>query len=400
MSIKVKSGRDYKVKPPGNPLPLDSRFVRLNSKNFLLITTFKVPSNQSLPNPLLAYALNDDFSLKSDIPFEVCDVDHIRNFKKLKTPWGEGIILADHGLDAPPFRGSKPKLLVEKEGRLVNFSQKLKISDGFYFDIVPIKNELSGYDDIMFTVFPSDWSHPNFLKIENDEYVCRQEVLPNEWVSNEYSFMNCTNLSNIVGAGQHIFLGICDSKTPNLSHNKIISLVNGTWKFNEEFYLPEIKKELGWGTVYSDVALANGHNNQWHFCMLNHNHGFSKATAQVLNIEKDKKIIEEDVDFNSSILNGLNVYFHKAVFFDIDRDGQKEILITLRENHNWNYTEHGSDIIVLKKSKDGVWRPHNLFFEDMNHSSIENIDVIKLGDIEYLLVKYFSTSFSVYDFSE
>lgn len=399
MPIKLQAGNKHHIDDYKGFPPLDSKFLRLNSHNYLLVTTFKV-SGDARTHSLHCYRLNDDFSLKDSSPRLICEVEHIRSFREIKTPWGAGIIMADHGVDVAPFRGSKPKLLIEKEGELVDFSDKLNVKTAFYFDAIPVHNPRTSSDDIVLTVFPSTWSQPTLLSFQDGLYREFPENLPVNWRNNQFAFMTGVDLSDKIAPGGQIMLGICDSLTPNLDHNLLMSCNNEKWQFNEKVLLPKIQKKLGWGTVYAACGKQNNQQKGWHVVQLNHNHGYSDAVVQVLFIDEKFQITEEKVSGYPVGLSQTAFYFHKTIFFDIDGDGENEILITTREIKKWDYENWGSDLLVLKRDDAGIWNFQSLFFQEKQFTCIENVDSVFNPEtgVDSLLVKYFSNQFYVVNF--
>lgn len=394
MAIIIPKGQVYPLNPPQNPLPLDSKFLQINSHNFLLNTTFKT-GLKSPANSLLYYKLNADFSPQSTKGIEVCDVEHLRCFKKIRTPLGEGVLMADHGVDEHPFPGSKPKLLIEKDGQLINMSDKIEAPDSYYFDATPIRIDDQNYDEIILNVYPSAKNRPTFLKFKDGVYTGFPELLPSEWVTSQFGFMTSLDVSGIVNPGTHLLLGLNDSADPNLDRNRILSYKNKKWTFNQNIHLPAIQKKMGWGTVYSATGKVTSKQKGTHLVMLNHNKGFSDAVAQILYYDENYKMTEEKIAENCPYLEGYPFYFHKVLFFDVDNDGEKELLITLREVRNWNYEKQGCDLLVFKRTSDGVWNYQKLFFENETHDGrIENIDSIS----DTLLIKYFSPNYRVITF--
>ncbi|MCC2678693.1 MAG: hypothetical protein K0R29_1269 [Pseudobdellovibrio sp.] len=394
-TLQLPSGRKYQLPGLGYRLTADSAVLKINSNFYALLAPYKERGSKAA-NPLYGYRLNADLSFSGSEPFFISDIEHVRSFLNISTPWGEGVLIADHGVDSVPFEGACPKLLVEKNGVLEDLSSKISVEPGFYFNATPLKSQENSFDDILLVAAPSEKARSNFLRIAGDSYKSCQQELPKEWVDYRTPFMTALDVSGLIAPGRHVILGACD-QFANQPRNQVLTYVSGKWVFNEKIKLPGLQRAADWGTSYLTSGKINPGNPENYIVMANHNPGATDSLLQILSVDEHFNITEELAELPDP--HGAKYYFHKVVFADIDGDGENELLASVRASLTW-HPDLGEGLVAFKRMADGKWEAKPVLFRDPEPSSVDSIDLIMSQDqrTQHLVIKYYTHVYRVLDF--
>ena len=291
--------------------PLDTGVVLLNDKPYFVLAYMTPPGRRGKSNPLFIYPMSESGEILSNV-FMFGETEHIRSINKIKTPWGDGLLMADHGVDGDGYKGGKLLLIVaQADGTLIDKSDVLPRDRNFAFNAISVRRSNSLYDDILITPFNSAHSKVIYLKANSLGYADASFLLPKEWVEKKVCFMTAIPFDVERDGHDEIVLGSCDlnrDQSP-LENDKMLVWKNSHWEFAKENVLPPRKQNATWGTVYwlkNDRELIS----------LVHNKGFTKADVQYFSYdEKLKKFTENAVLLNSKEREKFSYYFHKIQKF-------------------------------------------------------------------------------------
>jgi hypothetical protein len=323
---------------------LDTSVVKLNN-NFYYILAYMTDGKSSYPfTGVSFFPINENGNLSST-PLEFGETQHIRSFSKIITPWGEGVLMADHGIDGGEFPGGKLLLVVEDKitGKLSDKSSELKQQKNFAFNAIAVRRTNEKYDDILVAPFNGPRSKVVYLKATESGYVDASDILPEVWSHFERCFMTAVPFDTNLDGKDEIALGSCDlnlSQHP-LKNDQLLEWDNDHWNFSKGDTFPARKLDPTWGTVYWLKDQRN-------LMALTHNKGFTKGAIQSFSYDqKNKKFKENSVELKNSERDEHPHYFHKIQKF-------KDIFYTLIRYGGGNFDK--PNLLAIKSSPDGIWR--------------------------------------------
>ncbi|MBC7715004.1 MAG: VCBS repeat-containing protein [Rhizobacter sp.] len=335
-------------------------------------------------------------------PMSYPGAEHIRHLVTLATPWGPGVLFADHGVDYAEFNsGGMVKLLVknDKDNTLADFSGRLNQKPNFVFNVAAPKRKGQKFNDILLISYNTPFSKIVYLQATTNGYVDKSEMLPANWFKKEICFMTGTALDIDHDETDEVLLGGCDLdvKLNPSAHDRIIKLEKNKWVFQDEKILPVRKGEKGWGTVF----LLKEDFNQDGFTdivALTHDLGFHQGQVQVMYYDPAQKIFSnrEVRNWPQATLNLSQHYLHRVVAFDIDKDGKKDIIGQFSYIKGNNFL--GPKIFVLlNKGNYFEYQTENIL-NLKNETGIIGIDVFKIKDQkeDSLMISYYNSSVDIF----
>lgn len=369
---------------PKNLTILEADSFELDGQKYFFVSFFVNPNefSKKITHPIYIFPINNDGSLSGE-HLEFGSAEHIRHFSKLTTPWGEGIVLADHGVDHPVLnKGGKILLIVKnkKTNKLEDMSSRLGLERNFSFNVVAPKRKNSKYNDILILPYNTKFSRTIYLQATNDGYIDSSDLLPQEWFHKDVCFMTGVTIDLSHSGTDDVFLGGCDQdlKMNPTRADRLLSWSGRKWMWNLKSSIPFRKKEKGWGTVFLTKSDLNrtGYED---IIALTHDLGFHQGFPQVLMRDKNhQKIIfnnSEILNWPTELLKSRN-YLHKIISYDIDGDGQLDLIGQI------NYIDQNyvimPNIFVLMNKKDH-WEYKKNIFDIPQNSHVVSIEKMKLN---------------------
>lgn len=380
----IKVFKEYHFNYPKNLTILEADSLELDGQKYFFVSFFINPNEfyKNITHPVYIFPLNNDGSLSGE-HFEFGSAEHIRHFSKLITPWGEGIILSDHGVDHPTLnKGGKILLIVKnkKTNKLEDMSLRLGLERNFSFNVVAPKRKNSKYNDILILPYNTTFSRVVYLQATDNGYINLSQLLPREWVNKNVCYMTGVAIDLHHTGTDDVFLGGCDqdSKMNPTRVDRIISWNGKRWMWNLNSSIPLREKGIGWGTVFLMKADLNqtGYED---IVALTHDWGFHQGFPQILIRDKDHaKIIFNNSKISnwpSALLKSQN-YLHKVISYDIDGDGLPDLVGQI------NYIDHNyivePNIFVLMNKKDH-WEYRENVFDLPKNSHVVSIEKMKFN---------------------
>jgi hypothetical protein len=318
--------------------------------------------------------------------------EHVRDIQKVKTPWGEGVIIADHGFDHVA-RGGFLRLLIfsPEEKKFKDMSDKLPFTERIYaFNVTAFRNQL-GLDDIVVAIVNMPNTQPLYLEANGSGYIDRSEKLPIEWRDGSYCFMTVEQIE-ISSEQNGLYLGACDRdrSTKNTSHDRVIV----DEKFIDQKFMPERNSDYTWGTVFIHKGNLTEHQLD-DLVILTHDYGFHRGDVKVFGRSNDgfENLSIKNFPYRSFKKRGQH-YFHAVTSFDLDKDGKEDIIGTIRYLSERNPGEFKTDFSLLNRGdhfqfvQKGVSIPSNTEIV-----SIQTIDVL---DQKQLMIFFHDGTFALY----
>jgi hypothetical protein len=263
---------------------------------------------------------------------DLMDVEHVRHARKVQTPWGEGVVVIDHGFDHLSHGGRLRLFIFNRlSQRFDDFSDRLPFQKRiFAFNVAPVRNE-SGMDDLLISIVNTVGRRPMYFKARPEGYDDWSDRLPNEWRNKQYCFMTSHEVE-VHSGEQAVYLGACDQgpDTQNSSHDRIIVWRHDKWVFLAEEKVPARDKDKTWGTVAILKASLGTHQLD-DIAILTHNYGFSLGNIRLFQRVDDGLEPWEIQGFpHSSIRSVGRHYFHHLQAFDLNGDGHLDLIGTIR----------------------------------------------------------------------
>lgn len=364
--------------------PLDTAVFRLYGKPYLFLTSMVGAGEPFQFNPVTIYEMTDAFQV-TKLPVYLGRTQHVRQLTQVQTPWGPGVLMADHGVDGSGFPGGELTLLV-KPAPEVSFedrSAELKTGKNFSFNAIGLKRKDSPAHDILIAPYNGPKSRVVYFQSQARTYVDKSQTLPNEWTQLKKCFMTAIAFDLDQDGTDEAILGGCDldkSQGEPESNDRVITLKKNHWMFEEKSVLPLRKKNPYWGTVY---WLSDGER----LLALTHNKGFTEADLQIFYFDKlQKKFREEKLILHAA--KTVRGYFHKIQKFDNSYIGL--IRYTSPSPNEVN-------LFRIQQDKMGVWQQRNLCLQTREAETVLGIDALSEAGREWLLVTYYSGKVDIFE---
>jgi len=370
------------IKFVSNRAPLETAVFNLKGENYFFVTYMKSADQKDSALPVYIYPFSQDQKI-SDNPQTLSLAEHIRSMKKIITPWGEGVLMADHGRDGADFPGGNLHLIVKDKitSRLIDKSTELPGERNFSFNALAVRRSNNQFDDILVTPFNGPKSKVLYFKAGERGFADASETLPTEWRKFDVCFMTGETFDLDSDGKDEIVLGACDlnSNQNPVERDRILEW-SGKWKFSDQL-LPLRKKEATWGTVYW-LKKDN------HLIALTHNKGFTTADVQIFNFDQKKKMFLEEKVSSGKVINQPH-YFHKAQFF---RD---HLIILIRYKEQ---TFEKPNLQILSRNAQGAWGDSEVCLKTTPGETVLGLDRIKNAEgKEQLLISYYSGRYDLFE---
>ncbi len=210
--------------------------------------------------------------------------EHVRHAVDVRTPWGPGILIADHGFDQDPKNvGGITKLIVKtSDGSWVDKTAVLPKRRNFTFHVTPIRRRGLPYDDLLFSAFTDSAHGQNILlRPTNSTYDDVSHLLPLELRNKAFCLMTSARVDLDSDGSDEVFLGGCDgpSKHKDLEANKVMEYRNDAWQWSQA-KLGKRLVDSSWATVgvEFDPQLFPG---KAGFLTAVHDYGFKRGKFQL-----------------------------------------------------------------------------------------------------------------------
>ncbi|MGZ3855328.1 MAG: hypothetical protein ACXVKO_03665 [Bacteriovorax sp.] len=385
--------------------PLETAVVRLSGKLYLVVTYLTPPTSPHEYSPIYIYPLAEDGKIES-FPTSFAKTQHIRHMTNISTPWGDGLLFADHGVDGNGYPGGNLVLLVadKKSNSLIDLSKNINIGLNFSFNVAAIRRSHSKYQDILVAPYNNHSSKVAYLKANDFGYTDESYKLPLDWRSFNACFMTSIPFDVDRDQKDEIVVGGCDRdvKDGPGGQDRLLFWKNSRWEFKAKGTFPLRKQSASWGTVFLFKDILNKKEpNKETLVALTHDKGFQKADLQIYHYDKIKeKFIEETIDVSFKELEKFPHYFHKIKSFDFDNDGQKELIGLIRYVSPDPEVQRNSprpNLFVLKKDPSGKWIKQESCLDIPEQEMILSLDVFeKNSSSKALVVTYFSGRYDVF----
>jgi hypothetical protein len=377
-SFREKNHFDF----PSRLMPLQADCFEIELQKYCAISFFVDPKDfdKKLSYPVYLFPIKNDGTIDGAI-LKFGSAEHIRHFTTLKTPWGEGVLFADHGTDHPHLnRGGKILLIVKnkKTNKLENMSSRLNLGRNFSFNVVAPKSLNGQYNDILIIPYNTNISKVVYLKATPNGYVDESHLLPLDWLNKSVCYMTGIAIDLYGRKTDDIFLGGCDQDIKNNPTLKdaILTWNGKKWIWNSMASIPLRQKQKGWGTVFLLKADLNqaGRND---IVALTHDWGFHQGIPQILmrdNHRSDIKFTNAKISNWPLRLSKAHHYLHKVVSYDIDNDGDLDLVGQI------NYIDQNfvvkPNIFVLMNNR-GYWEYKDYVFDIPKEKFVLSIEKMK-----------------------
>lgn len=359
--------------------------IQLENQHYFVLTYMTGIDSSYKSTPVYIYPLNDQGQVIGQ-PLSIGESEHVRSIKKIRTPWGEGILMADHGKDGGGFLGGNLILLVVDKfsHKLIDVSSRLHQPRNFSFNAIPV-NRRNKYDDILVSPYNGPHGKVIYLQATDNGYVEANELLPERWRKLQVCFMTASPFDINRNGFDEIALGGCDveeNQNP-VAHDQLLEWKNGHWDFSSEDIFPPRKQSPNWGTVY-------WLNDNERLIALTHNKGYSKGDIQIFSYDKLRKKFQQDQIFlNDQKRAQSSYYFHKIQWFNDSYYGLIRYRQTDFETPN---------ILRLKPTKEGAWKEENVCLATPPGEVILGIDSLHIpGKKAHLILTYYSGRYEIYE---
>ncbi len=284
------------------------------------------------PHPRLRYIKNlGNGNFSEDDDFPVFITEHARHLIPIELKVGRGFIFADHGLDAPPFPGAFPRIILkQKNGTWKEFTKELfPQSASFNFHITKIDTDKNGPDIFVSVVGDARKGQGSYLlKNDGHDHFTVSDKIPEDLRNGDVCFMTNHTADLNGDGGKEIIIGGCDRApgTRMAARDRILRVVNGSLEYAPEDSIPLRAKDESWGTV----SLTSGDlNKDGHTDIVAavHNFGFTEGAIQVhINTGVNLKFRSIDQKILEPVEKGKTSFIPWVRLGDIDGDGLPEIL--------------------------------------------------------------------------
>ncbi|MDD4973892.1 MAG: hypothetical protein PHY93_06050 [Bacteriovorax sp.] len=390
-----------------NKVPLETALIKLSGKLYLIVTYLTNSESPHGYNPMYIYLLSENGKIET-APMEFAKTQHIRHMTSIKTPWGEGLLFADHGVDGNGYPGGNLVLLVvdKKTNSLVDLSKNLNIGLNFSFNVAAIRRSHSKYQDILVAPVNNPSSRVIYLKATDVGYIDWSDKLPLDWQAFNVCFMTSIPFDIDHDDKDEIVVGGCDrnmNENPS-EQDRLLTWQNSRWKFSAKETFPNRKQLPSWGTVFwfKDFLNKKEPTNET-LIALTHDKGFQKGDLQIFHFDQmSKKFIEEPIKASFKDLEKYPHYFHKIKSFELDKDGQKELIGLVRYVSPDPEVQRNSpkpNLFVLKKDLTGKWIEQASCLDIPEKEMILGLDVIenKASSSSSLVITYFSGRYDIFN---
>ena len=288
--------------------------------------------DKQAPHPRLRYIKNlGDGKFAEDENFPVFETLHARHLVPVELNEGRGFIFADHGLDAPPFLGSFPRMILkQKDGTWREYTKELLPQNpSFNFHVTTFNMDKNGPDLFVSVVSDAGKSKGSYLlKNDGHDHFAISDKIPEDLRKGDACFMT-NHVADLLGDGKkEIIIGGCDRPpgTKMAARDRILRLVNGTLEYAPEESIPLRAKDESWGTVAIATADLN-HDGHPDIVEAVHNFGFTKGAIQIhLNTGRDLKFREAEQSLLQPAEKNKTSFIPWVRLGDLDGDGLPEIL--------------------------------------------------------------------------
>lgn len=363
--------------------PLETGIVRLGDNLYFILAYMTGADSKYSSTPVFFYPLSEDGQILANY-FSFGETEHIRQMTKIRTPWGEGVLFADHGKDGGDFSGGKILLIVKDKisGLFSDKSDQLKLERNFSFNAIAVKNKNNSFDDILIVPFNGPKSKVIYLKVENGLYKDSSDLLPDSWRNFKQCFMTAKAVDVNRDGVDEIALGACDQKAnENLSAmDRLLIWQNGRWEFASSKTFPVRKREATWGTVYWTGDAAN-------LLALTHNKGFTKSDVQYFNFDQSKSVfMERPVRLNADRDDRPN-YLHKIIHF------KNKYFVLIR----YAKPDDSLNIAALTPDSRGGLTEESVCRRDNRKKAVLGLDTfVSKNGKESMLLFYYDGSYEIY----
>lgn len=390
-------------------VPLQSAVVRIENDSYILMTYYTNPKTPDIYTPVYLYPL-DKKNGQALTPLKFAQAQHVRHVSHINTPWGKGVIIADHGVDNSDFLGGRLILLVKdaSDRQLKDLSTKLPLYDkkNTSFNVVALRRSHAKHDDILVVPYNSRNSQPHYFEAKENGYVDASHKLPKNWREKKVCFMTGISYDIDYDHRDEVVLGGCDMdlKWKPLDRDQLLVWKNNRWKFESRSIFPLRKKELGWGTVFWQRDDLNNDKRQ-DLVALTHNWGFTKADIQIFHRNPRTEYFDESI-VSTSLENFKNFsyYFHEVKSYRSKRNKKKYLMVLVRFITDSKYDQENlprHNLFILENDKkSNKWVEVKTFLDIPKNESILGIDVANLANEKdsSLIVTYYSGRYDIFKF--
>lgn len=332
--IKAKDQTILVQKSKTNFPLLSTNFFKLDDQLFILNSYFldKKNAQKNLKVPLHIKKPNKELT-RINYSYYVALTEHVRHHKTINSPWGETLIVADHGKDVPHLnQGGNILAFTYSNTRnsFLNISSHLNLEKDFYFNIIAPKLKKSNFHHLILPTYNTHFSKVRFLLAEQKGYSDQSHMLPKDWTSKKLCFMTGIEFDLEADGSDEVILGGCDLEKPKKEnrYDRVLKFQNGAWNFLNEKTLPPRIGGDGWGTAYIQKANLQDDKKE-EIVFLTHNKEITESKIQIVKYNKNLKRFSEIpivYDLNNP-LPKKPFYYHKSIAFDFDHDGLDDIAV-------------------------------------------------------------------------
>lgn len=305
-------------------------FDLFNIENDFLLTTWG--NNKPSPIYFIRSLGNDQFRNESSFVFEKTPLaihprhaiafdfnnDNINDF-----------VIADHGMDLPPYPGGLPLLLLSHKNkwRLAE-ANKLSNEQIFNYHVSAMKFKDKKYLYLS-NLNSSESSRPILWEIDaRGNFQLKNEFLPEDLRNGKNCYMS-SEMSDLDEDGvAELILGACDRQIGEIPRDAI-------FKFDETKgfiqlptdSLPLRQKNISWGTAHFVIADFN-QDGKKDILALPHNEGFSESVIQIYYQTNPLQFVSSKTPF--PYISPPNSFVIWAAVGDINGDGYPDIAFNIR----------------------------------------------------------------------
>lgn len=224
------------------------------SPTSILVANF--PQNGSDSAPLQIYSKSGDkWVLDVQASSQLPQTFHARQMT-LEDVDGDNIqevVIADHGLDGPPWPGGYPIILRQKNGQWTYDEKSKSLGSDFTFNVAAINMPDGKKAIYKANVFGKT---PIFFSQHKGQWVDITSSLPSELHPGNLCLMTTLPGDFDQDGKQDLFLGGCDQKVAleNNVHDRILHLEKDKWTLAPVDSLPPRPGNATWGTVFVKMS--------------------------------------------------------------------------------------------------------------------------------------------------